>query len=984
MKKRILSVVLTLLMLVSMISVFAVPASAAEISLTVNPVVLIMGEELYSVVWETNNVSIGYVTYTYNGKKYTVYDEENGVVRSDDKLHTVYVPMAHLDGAGSYTVNSETVVSRDGYDIKTSDKISVSRNFVGYSQKTDISVAVLSDSHNVSSKADGHKARLQAMKKVITDIMGNPELVVINGDITDTMRYDSEFYALFDVISTTGFDGTRAVLYVMGNHEHRGIARLKMERVFTYETGEFYTRIDYGPASILICDMGEDKPDENQAYGDLNDMEHYLDEQYKYWYNHEGFNKDKQYHFSIGHFPYMVKAYDSMRSTMTDIFANFGTELHVGGHTHALKSLKPNGNDIKFPVFEDGAVSEGSYSSVKIDLKDGKYKINMYDKAGDISQAQEITAKNKGSSKPQPIQTQAEIVSDETETVSEDITTSIPTKAGVSTSAVKRASDSTAIVTRPAVFDTGEYYCIVWQSTPGVKSGGYVELAGQKKMWMDNTGGKLRQESTHSVRIPKEILSGKTYTVKSRVCTNYNAYGYGDGGGPTTYGPWATGKTVKFTTVPNDKATKYTVLAVANKKGDKDAAKTLLSKNTETPNLLVMLGDMVENLNKEEDFANIIEYAGVVTEGKYPVMFLRGEGESSGGFAANLARHIRVLTTENVLNRLYTSFAIGKRFSIIGLDTAASKTDSDSSYNGYAFFDQYRKEQVKWLSKMPSSFAKDYNLVFSNSDNLSNHLGNDFTKNFNKLNTQLVVAAGSGSASFKEGDDAYSLATVGDSNGLFITCQNDSITVKSVDTQEEIGSINIKEVTYGGYEPTPDDSENTDDPSDTPGNSDDTDDTNDEPSDTPGKSDDSDDTNDEPSDTPGNSDDPDDDSDNYYDDDDSNDSVSGQYVPGNSSLDGSIYIKNVPDGWYEDYLDFDIDVYDDSVMIDSDVEEGTFIYIVSRFAGVNDTLFDDDTKEDKASSWAESVGIVSGYMGSDDIISESTASAIVNSLFEIL
>ena len=78
MKKRILSLVLTVLMIVSMLTVISVPANAAAIAFTIQPSVLIGGGNEYNIVWHNNNVSIGWVTYTYKGTQYTVYDEENG------------------------------------------------------------------------------------------------------------------------------------------------------------------------------------------------------------------------------------------------------------------------------------------------------------------------------------------------------------------------------------------------------------------------------------------------------------------------------------------------------------------------------------------------------------------------------------------------------------------------------------------------------------------------------------------------------------------------------------------------------------------------------------------------------------------------------------------------------------------------------------------------------------------------------------------
>ena len=83
--KRFVAILLTVVMLMSALTCFSF---AATISFQVNPTVFV-GGEVYNVVWVTNEAGLGYVDYTYNGKSYRVYDEENGIVRTDDTIHTV-------------------------------------------------------------------------------------------------------------------------------------------------------------------------------------------------------------------------------------------------------------------------------------------------------------------------------------------------------------------------------------------------------------------------------------------------------------------------------------------------------------------------------------------------------------------------------------------------------------------------------------------------------------------------------------------------------------------------------------------------------------------------------------------------------------------------------------------------------------------------------------------------------------------------------
>ena len=123
MKKRILSLIVTVLMVVSLFSAFSINVNAANISFQYKPTVYIGGGGYYNIVWKNNVKSLGYVTYRYDGKNYTVYDEEDGVVRSDDYIHTVRVPVDHLDAAGEYTVTAKEVINRTGYNITTGSDV---------------------------------------------------------------------------------------------------------------------------------------------------------------------------------------------------------------------------------------------------------------------------------------------------------------------------------------------------------------------------------------------------------------------------------------------------------------------------------------------------------------------------------------------------------------------------------------------------------------------------------------------------------------------------------------------------------------------------------------------------------------------------------------------------------------------------------------------------------------------------------------------
>jgi len=972
MKKRILSMVLTVLMLVSMLTAFSLPAAAAAMAYTVSPVVLIGGGNEYNIVWENNNAGLGYVTYKYDGKTYTVYDEENGVVRTDDKTHTVRIPQEHLDAAGNYTVHSATVTERDGYTIKTSDEKTWSSVFYGYSaNKKKITMGFISDSHLIypSKSKTKYDAMIASYKTVVEGFMQRPDIMVLNGDITNELIHVEEYYALFELIRLAGSNGQYPVLYIVGNHEKRGFYSKEIEKYLCYDTGEFYTYFDYGPASIFVTDIGEDKEDTNLSYTDgtdpigVIDMERYFEEQLKYFENHPGYADDATYRFTLSHAPNYIgySGYTVNRQSYINLFHTYGTDFHVNGHDHALK-FRPAGNPLPYPQISEGGNNNNStLRTTLLTLENGIATFKGMDDAGGQVFLNKVDCAENGSPAPKAeVEEKEEVVEQVIETPV-DTTEAIPTMAGMSTATLKGAADTTANVTKPVVFDAGEYYSVVWQTTAGVKCAGYVDVSGVSKTFMDQHGGKLRTETTHSVRIPKETMSsGKSYTVKSRVVTNYNGYGGHIGNDKLTFGKYANGTAVKFNAQPGSKTSKYTILAVANKTADAAAAQNVVKAYKTVPNLVVMAGDMVANLNTEKDFGKLLEYANVVTGGgKTPVMLLRGENETKGAFAAYLPRILHNFTDVYNINRLYTTYSASK-LSVIGLDTATTKPDSDKSFNGFANFDYLRKEQADWLeNKIPKAFAGDYNIVFANASDLTNAVGTDLTKGFEKHKVQLVVTAGT-EAKFADGGKYYSQATIGDANALLITCKDDEIAVQSVTSElADLGTVDTTNVTYEG-EPTTPPIEPSDKPNVDNGNKDDDDDN---VEDDDNKDDDSEDNN------TNNDDDGDD-------DDDNSSSGSGSYVPGDDgSFDGSLFVDDVEDGWFYDYLDYDVTITDSDITLAGDVTEGDFIYVVARYAGVN-------ANRDTASSWANAVGIFSGTLG-DNVISADTANSIVKAMFAL-
>lgn len=985
MKKRILSLLLTVLMIISLFSAFSINASAAgSITITSLPVVLFGGGGEYNIVWRTSAKSIGYVTYRFGGKSYTVYDEKNGVVRSDDDTHTVRVPQEHLDAAGAYEVYSIAVDSRTDYNINLSVSTSVSSSFTGYHNQKEIKFAIFSDTH-LEPK---NKKTMQGCKDALDNYMHGADVIVLNGDIPNNMPTEDYFDLILETARTLS-GGSLPVLYAKGNHECRGYFAQKLYKYLVFNTNEFYCQWDYGPVSGITIDIGEDKEDDHEEYYGVDDMDHYFEEQYKWLENMGGYTEGSQYHLSISHSPTFIDRY--LKEDYIQLMKQYETDFHICGHTHWSRFEANGRGNSGIPTLHDGGHDDNTtMRTTLLTISNGNYHYVGYSASGTTLLEGDVSANRKGSSASATVSedTEASVNEEETEeSVIENTTENaeepvIPTAAGVSTLSLKGAGDSISITAKPVVFDCGDYYCVVWQTTEGQECAGYVEINGVEKSYMDSFAGKLRTETTHSVKIPKDVLDGKTFTVKNRLVTNYAMYGL-KSNPPTSYGPYVSNTAIKFLGDSDKKLKSYNILVLSDIADKGIDANKVKSSFTGNPALIVSLGNMVKSFNTEADFGEYLKYMNTVSNGgAIPVLFLRGENETKGTFAANISRYIRNTTSDAVIGKFYTNAAMGE-VAFAGLDTATDSADSTAKYNQYASFDNIRAEQVSWMQNTIGKTFKDkYNLVFAHGDGLDNYLGVNFTKGFTNLGTNLVVTGGAGKApSYSGGTSSYATATCGTATGIMLTCKNDEIVVKTIgDDAAQLGTVDVTKAVASGNSGNSDSDDKDDDSSidnsGDSGNSGNSGNNNNQNGNSNNGSSDKNNSTTNNGTTTGKPN-----SDNSY-------SGSGNgtttYEPGEfDGIDGDMYIRVVPDGWYNDYLGsgFTYAVVTTVSANGTAVTEEVFIELISNLAGINLTLYSDSTNAEKAASWAEEYGVYSGYIGGDNALTDSVIKSVLDGLF---
>lgn len=276
----------------------------------------------------------------------------------------------------------------------------------------------------------------------------------------------------------------------------------------------------------------------------------------------------------------------------------------------------------------------------------------------------------------------------------------------------------------PMVVDNGTDYAIVFATND--KGTGWVEYEynNEKVIKYDEKAGRLETNSkVHTINVPKQELTGCSYRVGSKrviadlsygsrtgkeICSDYYNFEapQGDNQAYLTVSDWHTRL---------DKA--YAVCAYA---GDYDG--------------VILLGDPGAGLMTENDIiTNIVEFGGRLCGGVKPIIYVRGNHETRGCYAAELPEYLG-------MDSFYYSTVYGNNEFIV-LDSGEDKDDSHPEYGGLDNYNQYRKDMIDWLSAKQSTPDKNvFVLVHSYDVCIEEDLSKTAYSNFNRLGVSQLVS----------------------------------------------------------------------------------------------------------------------------------------------------------------------------------------------------------------------------------------------------
>lgn len=335
--------------------------------ITVAPAVFETGGDYYNIVWETSFKGSGCVKYTYNGEEKVIWDSNNGIIASDDTVHSVRVPKAELRG-NTYTVESQHIPFKFAYQCLKGKKCESEPIAFGGEEKEDgINILCIADIHEMEKK----------MYKALSHIEEKPDLICMIGDITSEMRTKDQFtkFLLKDAADLSG--GEIPVVFTRGNHETRGEYAAVLADYLGDEMGKFYYTFDFGPLSAVVIDSGEDKEDSHKEYSGLVNFETLRSEEYEWLCGLDEDDFEGKYRIVFSHEPVLD---DHFGKDWTAPLKELGMELVVGGHWHQSKFIEG-----ELPSFiVGGNLGDGKWAASMMRLEDGKISVKTVDTEGNV------------------------------------------------------------------------------------------------------------------------------------------------------------------------------------------------------------------------------------------------------------------------------------------------------------------------------------------------------------------------------------------------------------------------------------------------------------------------------------------------------------------------------------------------------------------------------------------------------------------------
>ena len=243
--------------------------------------------------------------------------------------------------------------------------------------------------------------------------------------------------------------------------------------------------------------------------------------------------------------------------------------------------------------------------------------------------------------------------------------------------------------TYPAVYAVTDAYQICVLATCEMMV--WVEV-GDETFYDESNGILCSSKLLHKVEVPQDLLdAARGYTVCYRKIIERKPY--------FTETEDVCRVSFAFYPVEGDRVRIYHISDAHNKVETPIRAGLYFG---ESPDLLVLNGDIPNHSGKIEFFDTIHQIAGEITKGEHPVIFSRGNHDTRGIYAEHIAEY----TPTNNGNPYFT-FRLGDLWGIV-LDCGEDKPDDHPEYGNTICFSNYRKKETRFIERVVKNAAQEY------------------------------------------------------------------------------------------------------------------------------------------------------------------------------------------------------------------------------------------------------------------------------------
>ena len=237
------------------------------------------------------------------------------------------------------------------------------------------------------------------------------------------------------------------------------------------------------------------------------------------------------------------------------------------------------------------------------------------------------------------------------------------------------------------VFAVEDEYQIAWSTS--VPSTGRVEIGGS--VFYDEGAGENEVSTLHKISVPMALLDeAKEYTITSAPVYSEAAYLSVSGGE----------RSRSYTFRPADSSDGLQIYNISDNHECLSGAGKAGQYFGDDLDILILNGDIINDVSTEWQISLIYKLASRITAGTRPVIFVRGNHECNGKYAAELPQYVGSYNGE-----LYYTVRLGGAYFMV-LDTNNDMADDNFLITPAANFEELRARQTEWL-KNTDDFGED-------------------------------------------------------------------------------------------------------------------------------------------------------------------------------------------------------------------------------------------------------------------------------------